>query len=89
MYKTIFKEEIDRENAISEGPNSIFDGECNYSVCRHKDGKSYGLYTRFRAYDDNKTGWGYKIVFESDNMENPKVRNAIYKILDNLRTTSF
>ena len=88
-YKTIFKEDIDRENAISEGPASIFNGESNFSICRHKDGKSYGLYTRLISYESFDGGWGYKIVFESDNMENPKVKNAIYWILDNLKTTSF
>lgn len=90
-YKTIFKEDIGNKNIIPEGPASIYNGKSKYAICRYKDGKSYGLYTCYKAADSKHEdgGWGYKIVFESDHIGNPLVKSAIYRILENLRWTSF
>ena len=50
-----------------------------------KDGKYYELYTSYQS--DVK--FGYKILFETDNIENYKVRNVINWFLGNAYYTSF
>ena len=58
----------------------------NWSVSSTtKDGKYYELYTCYKA----DVGYGYKILFETDNIENYKVRNVINWFLGNLKFTSF
>jgi len=58
----------------------------NWSVSSiTRDGKYYELYTCYQA----DIGFGYKVLFETDNIDNYKVRNVINWFLGNLKFTSF
>lgn len=74
-------------STIPGGPAGLTSNKgINWSVHSiQKDGKYYELYTSYQS----DVQFGYKVLFETDNIENYKVRNVINWFLGQIEYTSF
>ena len=78
-------------SVIPGGP-AMFTSNAGENWCessKQESGKYYELYSYYRPSGDGHGGFGFKILFETDNEDNYKFRNVVNWILGNLRFTSF
>lgn len=88
--KTILNKNVDW-SSIPGGP-AMFTSNAGENWCvgsKKENGKYYELYSYYRPSGDGHGGFGFKILFETNNEDNFKVRNVINWVLGNLRFTSF